>query len=262
VSEDGYIVPALQRGLAILRGFDRVTPVMSLAEIAKRNGLPKATAFRLVHTLEEAGCLVREAGGQGYRLGPGVLALGFGYLDGLGLPEIARPVLERLRDATGASTHLAIRDGAEIVYLVRVPGQSALASNIGVGTRLPAHGATMGRALLLDLGADELADLVDEAGLDRLTDQTPTTLEALRATLRRDRERGYVVSRSYYEKGVVSVAAPVRDTTGRAVAAISVVGSELALTPETVEGAVKDQVLEAAAEISRWLGHAPAAAAE
>ena len=146
MSEERYIVPALARGIAILQGFGRDRPVMTMAEIARAHALPRATAFRLINTLEDAGFLVREPNGQGYRLGAAVLSLGFSYLAGQDLPDVARPVLERLRDRTGASAHLAIRDGGHIVYLLRAPGQSALTSNIGVGTRLPAYASTMGRA--------------------------------------------------------------------------------------------------------------------
>ena len=256
--QDRYIVPALQRGLAILGSFDRDRTVLTMVELARINALPRATAFRLAHTLEAMGFLVREPGGQGYRLGPAVLSLGFGYLAGLELPGIARPVLERLRDATGASAHLAVRDGVEIVYLVQVSGQSALTSNIGVGSRLPAYGSTMGRALLLDLQAQALSDIFGAAPLAAMTDQTPETVEALARMLAEDRGRGYVASRSFYERGVVSLAAPVRDEAGAIVAAVSVVTSEHALDAEAMHGAVKDRVLEAAAEISQWLGHHPA----
>lgn len=257
--DDRYTVPALQRGLAILRSFDRDRPVLSMVELARINNLPRATAFRLVHTLEAMDLLVREPVGQGYRLGPGVLSLGFGYLAGLELPDIARPVLERLRDATGASTHLAIRDGVEIVYLVQVSGQAALTSNIGVGSRLPAHGSTMGRALLQDLDDQALAAIYADAPLSPMTEQTPTSIEDLSRMLAEDRKRGYVASRSFYERGVASLAAPVRDATGATVAALSMVASEHAVDAEAMDGVVKDQVLEAAAEISRWLGHRPAA---
>ena len=255
--QDRYIVPALRRGLGILCSFDRSRPVLTMVELARINALPRATTFRLVHTLEAMGFLVRETVGQGYRLGPAVLSLGFGYLAGLELPEIARPVLERLRDATGASTHLAVRDGVEIVYLVQVSGPSALTSNIGVGSRLPAHGSTMGRALLLDLDAEALQTAFGTGFLVAMTDQTPTTVEALVGILAKDRSQGYVASRSFYERGLVSLAAPVRDAAGAIVAAVSVVTSEHVLDFRAMHGVAKDRVLESAAEISRWLGHQP-----
>ena len=143
--------------------------------------------------------------------------------------------------------------------MVQVSGQSALTSNIGVGSRLPAHGSTMGRALIMDLDIQALAAAFGAAPLTAMTEQTPTTLKELAGILAADRGRGYIASRSFYERGVASLAAPVRDETGTIVAAISVVTSEHMVDAEAMQGAVKDHVLKAAAEISRWLGYHPAA---
>ncbi len=259
---DRYIVPALERGLKLLRGFTRETPAMSLGDIADANGLPRATAFRLIRTLETLGYLRRIDGTKTYRLGPAVLSLGFEYLASVDLPEIARPALEGLRDRTGASAHLAIRDRDEIVYLCRVAGRSALTSNIRVGTRLAAHASSMGRVLLADLAADELAALYAGHAFRRYTDQTPGGLAELCAMLDGDAVRGYVLSRSFHERGVVSVAAAVRDITGDTVAAINVTAAENSLAAGALEGAILDDVVATAETISKWLGAETRAAAE
>ena len=259
---DRYIVPALERGLRLLRGFTREAPAMGLGEIAEANGLPRATAFRLIRTLETLGYLRRIDGTKTYRLGPAVLSLGFEYLASVDLPEIARPALEGLRDRTGASAHLAIRDRDEIVYLCRIASRSALTSSIRVGTRLAAHGSSMGRVLLADLPADELSSLYLGHGFRRYTDQTPANLDELRAILDDDAKRGYVLSRSYHERGVVSVAAAVRDTTGDAVAAINVTAAENSIAAGALEGTIKDDVVETARTVSSWLGAVTRAAAE
>ncbi len=259
---DRYIVPALERGLRLLRGFTREAPTMGLGEIAEANGLPRATAFRLIRTLEALGYLRRIDGTKTYRLGPAVLSLGFEYLASVDLPEIAGPALEGLRDRTGASAHLAIRDRDEIVYLYRIAGRSALTSSIRVGTRLAAHGSSMGRVLLADLPADELSSLYLGHEFRRYTDQTPANLDELRAILDDDAKRGYVLSRSYHERGVVSVAAAVRDTTGDAVAAINVTAAENSIAAGALEGVIKDDVVETARTVSSWLGAVTRAAAE
>lgn len=259
---DRYIVPALERGLRLLRGLTRGTPAMSLGEIAEANGLPRATAFRLIRTLEALGYLRRIEGTKTYRLGPAVLSLGFEYLASVELPEIAGPALEGLRDRTGASAHLAIRDRDEIVYLCRVASRSALTSSIRVGTRLAAHGSSMGRVLLADLPMDELSSLYLGHGFRRYTDQTPANLDELREMLDDDAKRGYVLSRSYHERGVVSVAAAIRDTTGDAVAAINITAAENSIAAVALEGAIKDDVVETALTVSSWLGAITCAAVE
>lgn len=256
-----YIVPALERGLRVLRAFSRERPAIGLADLARELGLPKTTVFRIMHTLETMGFVRRFDDGRTFRLGPAVLTLGFEYLAALELPEVARPALEALRDATGASSHLAIRDGTEIAYVSRFASRSALASTINVGSRLAAHASSMGRVLLADLEPAALDSLYGDAPLDRYTDQTPTTLAALKEMLAADRRRGYVVSRAYYEKGVVSIAAPVRDATGRAVAAINVTAAAHTVEAAALETTMKDAVLEAAGKISAWLGYRAAAPA-
>ena len=250
-----YTVPALKRGLEILRAFTQDRPVLALGPLARDMDLPRATVFRLLRTLESMGFVTREDGGRGYRLGPAVLGLGFEFLAALEVPELARPALEALRDRTGASTHLAIRDGTDIIYVARRAGRSALASNIRVGSRLAAHATSMGRVLLAALGEAELAQLYAGRDLPRFTDQTPVDLEALQSLLRADRARGWVVSRSYFERGVASVAAPVFDASGRVMAAINITVAETAVDTAVLEGPLKDDVVAAAAAISSWLGY-------
>lgn len=258
-NEERYIVPALKRGLEVLRQFTRERPVLALGTLAREMDLPRATVFRLLRTLESMGYVARESDSRSYRLGPGVLGLGFEFLAGLEVPEIARPALEALRDRTGASTHLAILDGVDIVYVARHAGRSALTSNIRVGSRLAAHATSMGRVLLAALPEDELAGLYQGRSLSRFTDQTPMRFEDLTAILLSDRACGYVVSRSYFERGVASVAAPVRDATGRVIAAINITTAENAVDKDALEGALKDEVVAAAATISSWLGYRAAA---
>jgi DNA-binding IclR family transcriptional regulator len=144
--EPSYIVPALERGLLLLQAFSKDKPVQSLGVLAKELDLPRATTFRLANTLEHLGFLIRDDETGEYRVGAAALKLGWNYLSGLELPEIAYPFLTQLRYRTGASVHMAVRDGRDIVYVSRLPTNAALSSNIRVGSRLPAHGSSMGRA--------------------------------------------------------------------------------------------------------------------
>ncbi len=255
-----YIVPALERGLRLLQAFSRDEPVQSIGGLAKELGLPRSTTFRLADTLVHLGFLVRDEDSGEYRIGAAALKLGWNYLSGLELPEIAFPFLSNLRYRTGASAHMAVRDGREIVYVSRLPAHSALTSTIRVGARLPAHGTSMGRAILQDMEEDRLFDLY--AGMRELapfSKETPRTVMQLRALLARDAENdGVVISRGYYEKGVISIAAPIRDAGDFVVAAINITAPEGKYTDEQLEGAILDEVLLAARNISEALGHDPA----
>jgi DNA-binding IclR family transcriptional regulator len=253
-----YAVPGLERGLKILRLFNRTRRAISPPDMARELGIPRSTVFRLVQTLEEMGFLERVENGRDYALGAAVLTLGFEYLGSLDLVELANPVLARLRDQTGCSSHLAIRRGTDAIYLSRHASRSAISSSVNVGTALPAHATVMGRVMLADLAEAELRALYAGQALTRFTDQTPTSLAALCALLAADRQRGYAVSTAFFERGVSAVAAPVRDRTGRTVAAVNVTAVDAALDLRRLDGEIKDRVCEAARAISTLLG-APAA---
>ena len=102
---------------------------------------------RQLHTLERAGFVERVGDSATYRLGLGVLRLGFEYLASMELTEIGHPVITRLRDRTGCSAHLVVRDGREVVFVAKAPGASALFQSVQVGARLPAHATVLGRLL-------------------------------------------------------------------------------------------------------------------
>lgn len=252
-SGQGSPVPGLARGLDILRLFKRARPVIGAPEMARELGIPRSTVHRLVQVLEAMGFLQRTNGNRDYTLGPAVLTIGFEYLGSLDMVGLAEPVLARLRDDTGYSTHLVARNGREIVYLSRYPGRSTISSSISVGATLPAHATVIGRALLADLSAQELRALYAGQTMTRYTDQTPTTLLKLEELLTADRRRGYVAETSFFEPGLTTVAAPVRDRTGRVTAAISITALGITIEPAVIHGELKTRVCDAANSISATL---------
>ena len=150
---------------------------------------------------------------------------------------------------------MAIRDKREIVYVARFPARSTIASSVNIGTRFPVHATIMGRMTLVEMDDKELAALFRDAPLQRFTPQTPVTLKALKALLADDRKRGYAVSQAFFEAGVSAIAAPVRDGAGRIVAAINVTAVNAHIDEQAMHGELKNAVLDAAGEISRWLAH-------
>lgn len=254
-----YNVPGLERGLRMLQLFDRTRRFLTAAELARALDIPRSTAFRIAQTLEFLGFLERE--GDRYRAGPAVLRLGFEYIASLEVAELARPVIDRLRDATSLSAQLVIRDGREVVVVVKASPPSTFASNVTVGTRLPAHATILGRVLLSDADDRMLQALYPDATLPQHSPRAPRTLAELKRLLREDRARGYAVSESFFEQGISAVAAPVRDQTGAIVATISVTAQRPTLEPTEFREQLVAQVLGAAAELSRQLNYRPAEAA-
>jgi len=250
-----YIVPGLVRGLKILQIFSAARQELGAAEIARELGISRSTVFRLVYSLESMGFLQRAEHSKKYRLGLKVLDLGFQFLSGMDMVDLARPHLQDLSDETGTSAHLAVRDGTEIVYLARIAAKQLLVSSVGVGTRFPAHATTSGRIMLSDLSMSEIATLYEGTELKAITDLTPTTLGDLINVLEADRKNGYVVSWGAYEKNVASVAAPVRDHSGKTVASINISCSTGSHTEEELRTSVLPIILEKASIISAALGY-------
>ena len=252
-----YLVPALAQGLSLLALFSRERPVWTAPEIVAELALARATVFRLLKTLEAAGYVARDESGRGFRLGAAVLSRGFAYLSSSDLVEVAQPVLRRLRDETGLSAHLVVREGTEVIYLARYAANSTLSSSVNVGTRFPVHATTLGRMAICELSDAELKTLYPDPVLPRFSDQTPGTREELAGLLAGDRKRGFAASQSFFERGVNSIAAAVRDKSGKIVAAINITAVESHVTLDEMNGKLKDKVLEAAAEISRWIVPGP-----
>jgi len=251
--EGKYVVTALAQGLRLLNLFSRETPNLAAPEISARLGLSRTTVFRLLHTLQLMGFVSREHDERTYRLGPALLNRGFAYLASLDLVERAQPILQRLRDETNMSAHLAIREGQEIVYVARFAARTTVASSVQIGTRFPVHATVMGRMTICDFSDPELAALFPKEPLPAFSEQTPTTLAALKEILTKDREAGYAVSQSYFERGVSSVAAPVREGSGRIVAAINITAVDSHVHFEDMQGALKNAVLRASEEIQGQL---------
>jgi len=257
--DERYLVPALIRGLGLLKAFSPAQPALSLGELAAAIGVTRSAAYRLAYTLEHLGFLRHDARSRRYTLGPEVLRLGYGYLASRDLVEVAAPVLEALRDRTGWSAHLGILEGTEVVYLARVPTRRSIASNVQVGSRLPAHATAMGRILLAALPEAEVARRYGGGALPGFNTRTAPTLPALQAQLAIDRANGFVATVSGFEEGVAVAAAPVRDVSGAVVAALNVSAVALHTNDQELRGTLRQEVLRAAAELSRALGHAPAA---
>ncbi len=252
-TENRYIVPALAQGLGILSLFGSDHRSFTAPEIAKKLALPRTKVFRLLQTLQSMDYLRCEPDKRRFSLGPALLSRGFEYLASLDMVEVAQPILQRLRDRTGLSAHMAIRDGREIIYVSRFAARSTIASSVNIGTRFPVHATIMGRMTICEMSDRELAQLFRDQPLKRFTKQTPTTLKALKALLAGDRARGYAVSQAFFEAGVSAIAAPVRDGAGRIVAAINVTAVNAHIDERAMHGELKDAVLEAAAKISCWL---------
>jgi DNA-binding IclR family transcriptional regulator len=254
-NHESYIVPGLERGLRVLETLAAAERGLTVSEIASRIGVGRSSAFRLIYTLRFLKFLNGSADERVYRLGPRVLNLGFAYLNGQSLIQVAQGVLESLRDATGVSAHLVIRDERDVLFLDCVPSRRGFLTTFNTGTRLPASVTPLGWLLLSDLSGREMAELYRGVTLPARTEQTPTDLASLARNVTRAAATGYVVSRGMVDAGGSSVAAPVLDQAGRVAAAIDISGPDSAFRLDEMESFYVPEVLKAARAISERLGH-------
>lgn len=250
-ASDQY-VQSLARGLAVIRAFGPDHPVMTLSEVAARTDLTRATARRFLHTLVELGYVRTD--GKTFALTAHVLQLGYAYLSGLSLPQLAQPHLEELSLKLGESTSAAVLDGTDIAYIARVTTRRIMNVGITVGTRFPAYATSMGRVLLAALPPAELKAYLAAAKIKPLTPRAVGSAEELLAVLDTVRSQGWCLVDQELELGLMSVAAPVHDGPTKVVAAVNVSlqaqAVAVAADPDAYLAAVAEETVATAKLIS------------
>jgi IclR family transcriptional regulator, pca regulon regulatory protein len=241
---------SLERGIAVIQVFSRERPALTLSEVARLTGITRATARRILLTLEDLGHV--RSDGRLFSLTPRVLTLGWAYLSSLNLWETAQPLMEELTKQTNESCSAATLDLPDVVYVARVPTSRIMTIALGIGTRLPAHCTSMGRVLLAELGADELRQTLP-AELERHTEHTIGSVDELAVVLKQVRVQGWALVDQELEIGLRSVAAPLRDASGRAVAAMNISTQVARTTVEQIHDDLIPDLLATAARISEAL---------
>lgn len=215
-------VKSAQRVLAILDLLTAREAPATFTEIAATLGYPRSSLHSLLATLAASGWVELDPLSRRYTLGIRAWQAGHAYLRAVDLADRARPHMETVRDQLGETVQLAVLDGRHNVYVAKVDGSQMLVLASAVGRRLAAHATGVGKVLLADLPAAERQALLSGQPLERFTAHTLADLGRLEEELALVRERGHSVDNEEYTEGVRCVAVPVRDHTGRAVAAMSV----------------------------------------
>lgn len=236
----------------VLKSFTPNEREWGVTDLARRLGIAKSTAHRLLATLTDEGLLEQDPTTGRYRLGLLVFDMA-AAAQSVDLHEAVLPPMTDLRNRTGETVQVAVLDGREVVYVERLDSPNTLRLFLEVGRRNSAHSTGCGKALLAFLPVDQLERTLRNWKLGAKTEHTITDLAVLRKDLADARRRGYAVNRRESEMGIISIAAPIRDVSGRAVAAISVAGPAERL--EQHEMPLAQTTMECAAMISRRLGY-------
>jgi IclR family pca regulon transcriptional regulator len=209
----------LAKGLAVIKAFSRDHSALTLSEIASSTRMPAATARRCLLTLEELGYVTRR--GRDFLLRPKVLELGAAYLESMDIEHLTKTHLEELARVTGDSAAMSVLDGNDIVYVARTSVRTLVRLEAHVGSRFPAHATSMGRVLLAGVGQEHLDQYFRTQKFVALTSHTVTEPRKLRQLIEECRRAGYSAVEDELAYGVVAVAVPVLDQSGRVVAALN-----------------------------------------
>jgi IclR family pca regulon transcriptional regulator len=212
-------IESLDRGLRVMEMFGGRQQPMTLSDLAKAAGLPRATARRILFTLERAGFV--ESDGKLFRLTPRVLMLASTYLASNHVVSVLQPALDRLSSEVQEISSMAILDGNDAVFIARASPTRIFSSGIDIGYRLPAFCTSVGRVLLSRLSDGELAKALDAMDLAPLTPFTVTDRKLLLDAIIADRAQGYSLVDREAEPGFRSISVPVRRYDGAIVAAIN-----------------------------------------
>lgn len=246
-SRDSDFVQSLDRGLAVIRAFGPDRERLSLSEVARATGLTRAAARRFLLTLVKLGYVRND--GREFSLRPLVLELGYAYLSGLALPEVAAPHLEELVERLHESSSISVLDGHDIVYVARVPTKRIMTVAISVGTRFPAYATSMGRVLLAAMPEPEFERYLAEATFKPLSSRTVTDPARLREIVREVAGQGYAIVDQELEEGLRAVAAPIRGAPDVGTAAINVSAHASRVSLTALRTQILPSLLETAAQI-------------
>lgn len=248
------VVPAVIRALDILELFlDR--PQLSAREVAERLDLPRTTVHELLVTLVARSYLISVPGQPvRYRLGMPLFQLGATFAGQLDLVREAQIVARDVAAACDEAVHVAVLDGADVIYLVKVDSTHPVRMVSAVGRRLPAHCTAVGKILLSGLDQADLDAVLIKAALPGMTPESITDVDRLRAHLEHVRTEGVAVDIGESDSAMRCVGAPVRDHSGAIIAAMSVSAPIIRWTPQAaVEWTLL--VREGAAAVSARMGY-------
>ncbi|WP_306191457.1 IclR family transcriptional regulator [Streptomyces sp. MK5] len=238
----------LTRAMRILRLFTPSSPTLTVSQIARRADLPVATAHRIVAELVELGALDRAEGKQ-VRMGYQLWELASRSSRVLDLREVAMPFMEDLQTVVRQHTQIGVLEGTDVLYLERLSARGAVQNITRIAGRLPIHATSAGLVLLAHSPV-ELQEEVLARPLRRYTARTVTDPARLRSLLAQIRREGFVVAAQMISQAGTGVAVPVRDASGKVVAALSVVIPAADPNPRALVPAL----LAAGRGISRALG--------
>lgn len=244
-----YIVPAVDKAVRILSLLKTEGREVTIAEISEATGWHKSTVHKLLVTMNYHGWLDRDEATKRYSLGVALSEYGRIALNGLDIRYAAKSFLKTLVEYSGETAALAILRGTKITIVdVELP-QNLTRVSLTIGMVAPATATSNGKAVLAHLPESRIDEILEAEGLQERTRTSITKIGAYRKDLAAIRERGYATDFQEFQEGIVAVSAPLFDSKGLPMGALSIAGPAFRMTKKKI-GDFGKKCAETAAQLS------------
>jgi IclR family KDG regulon transcriptional repressor len=249
-----YRSQVLDRTFQILDILADDGPAHGVTELAEKLMLHKSTTHRLIMVLESSRYVEKDIATGKYRLGSRILELGLSALSRLDIYEVARPHLRNLVAESGETAHIGVMRNGEIISVVNVESTQALRTPSSIGTSHPVHCSSLGKAILAFSTQEAVDSFLEGRTMEAYTRNTITSAEAFRKEIEAIRRAGYAVDDEEREEGLRCIGAPVRNSSGEVIAAVSIAGPVFRIARDRT-ATLAAAVNKAADRISGALGY-------
>jgi DNA-binding IclR family transcriptional regulator len=246
-------VQSIERAFAVLGTL--ADGPLGVTDVAERAELPKSTAARMLASLAREGVVEQVPGDTRYRLGQRLVTLAAGIRPTRSLAALARPSLEVLAETVGEAAGLSVPDGHLVHYIEQIASPNPVSVRDWTGARIPLHAVSSGQVILA-FSPPTVVQRYLGRPMERFTDRTLVTADALLERLRAIRRDGYTWALEEYDEGISSVAAPVADASGEVVGVVHLHGPSYRFPEAGTERAVAERVVASAARIAGSLRQA------
>jgi len=246
---------ALEKALAVLEAVADQPQAVGLPDLAARLNLPRQTVHRVLGQLEEAGLVLRDPSRERYSIGTRQTRLALATLCSKNQLALLKLLLQGLVDEIKETCNIGVLDGLDYVYLVRIECKWPLRTHLEAGSRIGAHMVSGGKVLLSQLEPDRCRRLLRARKLEAATSRTITLPAELEVEFAKTRGRGFALSNEEFLDGIIGVAVPIRDASGRALAALAMHGPVARLSLKTCEAHVPRLLRTAERLAKAWISH-------
>lgn len=247
------LLNSLDDALTILEGLAEGSVGLGISEISRKTGYPKSKVHRVLLTLARRGYVRKEPQTDRYQFSLKFFALASVAVNKLEIKQVAQPYLEKLRDASGETAHLAVMDESGVFYIDKIESAQSIRMYSYIGRRAPIHCTAVGKVLLAYQPQPQM-DALLSAGLKRYTAHTITDEKKLTEELVKVRRHGYAIDNEELEIGLFCIAAPIKNHLSQTVAAVSISGPGVRLTRSKIRELIP-LVMKTGSDMSYILGY-------